>query len=105
MSIAKGSRSQLIWKLETTYGVAATGNYNQFPLNNETFDENINTIQGEDIRSDRANPAMRGGNISTGGQVTHDFGHCRMITLMEHLLASTRSSSSSPITIAELAAS
>lgn len=86
MAIAKGSRSALYWKTESTYGVAPSGNYNTFPLNSETLDENINTIQAEDIRPDRINPSLRGGNIATGGNIVADFGPARSLTFMAHLL-------------------
>ena len=59
MAIARGSRSLVTWKEEATFGVAPVGAWNTFPLNSETLDENINTVQGEDIRSDRSNPSLR----------------------------------------------
>lgn len=102
--IAKGSKSQLIWKEESTYGVQPSGNWNQLPLNSETMDENINTIQGEDIRADRANPALRGGNINTSGGITHDFGPVRSLTFFRHLLAAT-SIATNPVTVSAIAAS
>lgn len=104
MSIAKGSKSQLVWKEESSYGVAPSGNWNQLPLNSETLGENINTIQGEDIRADRANPALRGGNISTIGGITHDFGPVRSLTFFRHLLASA-SLASSTLTVGAIAIS
>lgn len=87
MSIARGARSILNYKPETVFGTAPSGNWITFPVNSETLDENINTVQGEDIRSDRANPGMRGGNIATGGNIVSDFGPVRNLTLMKHLLA------------------
>lgn len=89
MAIARGSRSSLAWKEEVTYGVAPTGNWNSFPINSETLDENINTVQGQDIRPDRANPSLRGGNITTGGTIVSDFGPLRNLTFMKHMLAAT----------------
>lgn len=88
MAIAKGSRSHILWKTESTYGVAPAGNWNTFPLNSDTFDENINTIQAEDIRPDRINPSLRGGNIATGGSLVADFGPVRSIPFLSHLLGS-----------------
>ncbi len=87
MSIARGARSILNYKPESVFGTAPSGNWITFPVNSETFDENINTVQGEDIRSDRANPGMRGGNISTGGNLVCDYGPVRHLTLLKHLLA------------------
>lgn len=89
MSIAKGSKSVVAWKEEATLGVAPSGNWNQLPVNNETLDENIETVQSQDIRSDRRNPSLRGGNIATGGNITHDFGPNRTPTLFKHLLAAS----------------
>jgi|SRR5688572_4961459 len=104
MAIAKGSKSQVIWKQESSYGVAPGGNWNQLPLNSETLDENINTVQGEDIRADRANPALRGGNISTAGGITHDFGPVRSLTFFRHLLASGGLATST-LTVSDIAIS
>src|SRR5574343_384407 len=89
MAIAKGAKSVLAWKTESTYNEAPSGNWNYLPLNSETLDENISTIQGEDIRSDRRNPSPRGGNLASSGQITHDFGLRRTIKWLEHLLAGT----------------
>jgi hypothetical protein len=104
MAIAKGSKSQVIWKEESSYGVAPSGNWNQQPLNSETLDENINTVQGEDIRADRANPSLRGGNINTVGGITHDLGPVRSLTFFRHLLASA-SLSTTTLTVVAIAVS
>lgn len=89
MPIGRGSRSILTWKEETTYGTAPGGNWNTFPVNSEGMDENINTVQGEDIRPDRANPSMRGGNIATGGNIVSDYGPVRHLTFLKHLMAAS----------------
>lgn len=89
MSIARGSRSVLAWKEESVYGTAPAGNWNTLPVNSEGLDENINTVQGEDIRPDRANPSLRGSNIATGGNLVCDYGPVRHLTLLKHLLAAT----------------
>jgi len=87
MAIARGSRSSIAWKEETVYATAPGGDWNALPLNSETLDENINTVQGEDIRPDRANASMRGGNIATGGNIVADLGPARNLTFMKHMLA------------------
>lgn len=89
MSIARGSRSRLDYYPESTYGVAPGGNWRNLLFQNETLGENINTVTSQDIRPDRANPALRGGNIAGGGAVTMDFTPRRQLMLLKHLLAAT----------------
>lgn len=105
MPIAKGAKSQIVWKEESVFGTAPAGNYNQLPINSETLDENINTLTGEDLRVDRATPSIRGGNIATGGNVIHDFGLVRELTWLRHMMAAGASAAGSTLTVPTLAAS
>lgn len=105
MAIARGSRSVLNWKQETTYGTAPGGNWNQLPFNSETLAEDFGQVQAQDMRADRRNPAIRGGNVSSGGNIVHDFGLIRELPLLRHLLAAGAAANGSTITIADLAAS
>lgn len=104
--IAKGSKSLIGWKQESTYGTAPTAAaYNGLLLNNETLDESINPIIGEDIRSDRATPGVRGGNIAAGGSVTSDFAITRFGPLFRHCLAAGNAAVPTTLTVPTLAAS
>lgn len=104
-NIAKGSKSGINWKQESTLGVKPSGNYNSLPYNSETFAENINPVQGEDMRLDRANSSIRGGNIASGGGLVHDFGLIRELPLLRHLLAAGAAAAGSSVTVAAIAAS
>lgn len=104
MAIAKGAKSRLAWKEETTFGTQATGNYNFRPISNETLDTAIETITGEDIREDRATPNLRGGNIATGGNITHDFGIVQSLPWLRHLVAAGEDAAGVALTIPALAA-
>lgn len=90
MAIAKGSKSKLIWVEESTFNVAPLGPaYYPLEFSQESIVENINKIISADITSDRQVPAIRGGNIMTGGSVTADFGPDRWARWLLHLLAGT----------------
>ena len=104
--LASGQKSSFSWREETTFGTLAVGEYRQRPVNTESLDESINTLTGEDLRSDRATPSVRGGNISTGGGFTHDFGLIQTIPMLRHLLASgATGTAGTSYTIATVAAS
>lgn len=105
MAIAKGSKSSVVWKEESSYGVAPAGNWNIMPLNNETLDESLGEILGDDIRPDRTRPLARGGNISAGGAITTDLVAVRSLTWFRHLLAAGAAAAGSAVTISTLAAS
>ena len=104
-NIAKGSKSGILWKQETSLGVKPTGNWNQLPFNSESMAENINPIQSEDMRLDRRNTAIRGGNIASGGGIVHDFGLIRELPLFRHLLAAGAAAAGSAVTVNAIAAS
>lgn len=105
MSIAKGSRSKLIFATETTFGTARTAiAYNGLLFTNESLVENIETFQSSDIRADRATAAVRGGNVASGGQISADFAINRHAELLLHLLAGTRPSGVS-VTLTDLTSS
>lgn len=90
MAIAKGTQSRLYWGVETAYGVGITSadRWRGISFSTESMDETINRIQSDDIRPERSMPAIRGGNITTGGQITGDFAPGRWATWFKHLLAS-----------------
>ena len=106
MAIAKGAKSRLAWKEESAIGTVATGNFNYRPLTTESLDTAIETIQGEDIREDRATPNLRGGNISVGGNLTHDFGIANQgLPWLRHLLAAGEAANGSAYSLSAIAAS
>lgn len=89
MSIAKGSRSKLLWKVESSYGVAPTStSYFQLPLRSESLVENINTIMSDEIRPGRSVPNIRGGNLAAGGSISTDFS-AKFHIFLQHLLGGT----------------
>jgi hypothetical protein len=102
MSIAKGAKSGLVWKEETTYGTAPSGNFTGLTFSNESLIENINTIRSEEIRPDRTMPALRGGNVSAGGSISCDFAIDRFGIWLKHLLAA--SVATTTVTVSALAA-
>jgi hypothetical protein len=89
MAIAKGSKSELLWKVESSYGTAPTGNWNSLPLNNESLTEQIDTITSDDIMANRETPSVRGGNIAAGGSITHDLGPLRTLAFFAHMIGAT----------------
>jgi len=89
MSVAIGSRSTLSAREETLYGVTPVGDYEYIRFNSETLGENINTILSEEVRSDRSLGAVRGGNISTDGQIVQEWYPSTQGKLLRHLLTTT----------------
>lgn len=105
MSFGKGSLSGVYWKEQTTAGVAPTGNWFSCPVNSETLGETIGQVQSQDIRPDRANPGVRGGNLANGGGLVYDMGINRMVPWMRHFLAAGNAVAGTAITPATIAAS
>jgi hypothetical protein len=100
---AKSHKSALYWKSESAYATFPSGNFNTLPINSETLDETIDKIQTDDIASNRENQAIRGGNISTQGQIIHDLTPVRTLAWFRHLLAASSivtSSVSAPSAVA-----
>lgn len=105
MPIAKGSRSALYWKEETTFGVTPSGNFVSFPFTNETLGQSIPTISTTDIRPDRTTGALRGSNVAVGGSVTADFDVDSHLYFVRHVLGAGDVLSGTPLTPPNLAAS
>jgi hypothetical protein len=89
MSLAKGTASSVVYKEEAAL--------NEVPVNSgaaarylsfvsESFGGNINQVVSEEIRSDRAVAAVRGGNISAGGTITTEFGPFKNGIFLKHLM-------------------
>lgn len=89
MAIAKGAKSKLLWKEETTYNTKPGGVYALQPFSSESMVENISKVVSDEIKSNRQIPAIRGGNIMAGGGVQTDWVPERYVRWLVHLLAGT----------------
>lgn len=90
MSLAKGSKSKLIWAEESTYGTIPSGvAYKGALFSTESILTSIEAFKSEDIRADRTIPAIRGGNFMDGGSLTQDLGIQRSAYFLKHLLAAS----------------
>lgn len=86
MSIARGSKSAIRFKPESSYGVAPSGNWFETSLLSEAVGGQINEIISNEIRSNRSVPGVRGGNISAAGALNFDFSLARFGVFFQHLL-------------------
>jgi hypothetical protein len=97
MALAKGSKSKLVWAQEDTFGTLKSGAASTGLLfSSETLVEQIDTLTSEDIRSDRATPSVRGGNIASGGNITCDFALQRAFPWLTLLTAGTVDQTAAP---------
>lgn len=94
MPIAKGTQSKVGFVEESTFGTTPGDGFRQFPLSSETLDENINTVESQDIQSSRATPTIRGGNKAAGGSITSDMVTADQYIFWNHLLGGSRTVSS-----------
>lgn len=88
-NIATGAKSALAYKEELTFNTAPSGNWTGVTFENETFGESIPRVMSNEIRPTRTVPAIRGGNIGAGGNVTADLSVDRYGIFLKHLLAAT----------------
>jgi hypothetical protein len=90
MSLAKGTRSSVIYQVESAYNetpLARTPRVDRFlAFRSEGFGGNINQIVSEEIRRDRAVAAVRGGNIAANGNLVTEFGPFKNGLFLQHLL-------------------
>lgn len=84
---AKGSKSKIVWKDESTLGTAASGNYYGLGIVNESLQEGMGEIVSDELQPDRTTPAVRGGNLANGGSITTDFALHKFGIWFRHLLA------------------
>jgi hypothetical protein len=75
MAFAQGSRSQLTYILEQTYGTTPTPNpaMSLLPVNSHTISLQKEIIESGEIRSDRQVNVLRHGNKSVAGQIEVEF--------------------------------
>jgi hypothetical protein len=72
MSFAQGSRSQLAYGVETTFGTAASS-YTNLPFNTHSLNLTKDRVAGNDIQSDRMPRVDRHGNRQVGGDIVVDL--------------------------------
>lgn len=93
MALANVNKSVLYYKQQAIGSTAAAGNYTTLPINSETLDETIDVVQTDDIQSNRETPALRGGNVTPTGTVTHDLSPSRSLALFIAMLCGSTAGS------------
>ncbi len=73
LTFAQGSRSQLLYKLQTDFLTQATGNFTKARFNSHTLNFQKGTIEGGEIRSDRMVQDFRHGQGNNVGDVVVDL--------------------------------
>lgn len=88
MSVGRGILSKIQFAEEASFGTfnSAATPYN-LAINSETLGQNINTIESQLIRSDRRVPSIRGGNKSSGGDITTEAQPNAHVLFWKHFLA------------------
>lgn len=73
-TFAQGSRSQLAFAKESTYGTAVTVTTN-LPFNTHSLTLNKERVAGNEIQKDRMDRVDRHGNVSASGDIVVDLRH------------------------------
>jgi len=73
LAFAQGSRTNLSYIVETTYGVTPAGNFTPLLFNTHTLNLAKEVVEGNEIRADRMPRVERHGNKSTAGDITVDL--------------------------------
>lgn len=73
MAFAQGSRSRTSYKVESTFGTAATGTYAELPINTHSLNLQKGRVQGNEIHPDRMPRTDRHGNRQTNGDIVVDL--------------------------------
>lgn len=92
VTVAQGSRSQLLRKKQSGVGVAATGNYFIERITGHSLNAVKDLVPSTEIRSDRERYDMRHGNQSAGGQTMHELVYGTHDSFIEGAMFSTFSS-------------
>lgn len=103
MALAKGSKSKVSFWEEATFNTLPAVTSQAFTgvsYSSESLVENINKVVSDEIRSDRATPNIRGGNIAAGGGISNDFGPNKCGLLLKHLLGSVATTTIDPAALA-----
>lgn len=90
LTVAQGSRSQLLAKKQTGIGVPAGGNYSIVRLNTHSINAVKEIIESQEIRSDREITDSRHGNRAARGSTTHElvYGHSSTDAFIESMMFS-----------------
>lgn len=89
VTVAQGTRSQLLYKKQSALGTPATGNFTIARINSHSLNAMIDQIEPSEIRSDREIYDMRQGNLSARGSTTHDFCYGAHDVFLESAMFST----------------
>lgn len=86
MAFSQGSRSQLAFKKETTFGTTPAGNFTNLPFTSHALTLGKERVAGQDIQSDRMPRVDRHGNRSVSGDIVCDLRHAVYDPLIESAL-------------------
>lgn len=73
MAFARGSRSGLSLKAESTFGTTPSGNFRELPYNTHSLNVTKERVQSNEIRPDRMLAVDRHGNTQVGGDIVVDL--------------------------------
>lgn len=95
MGFSQGSRSNLSFLAETTFGTTPDGSFTGLPFSTHSLDLTKERVQGNDIEQDRMQRHDRHGNRSAVGDVVFDLRADAYDSLLESLMFSVWDSSPS----------
>jgi hypothetical protein len=99
MTQAVGSRSQMLFWEESTFGeTPLTVSANGLDFTNESIQTEVNTFASETIRAHRMIQAVLRGNQRPGGDINCELHSEGMTTLFKHALGSVSTTGSNPYT-------
>ena len=75
MAIATGSRHNLSYKVETTYGTAPAANYQELRHTGTTLGLSKDAIESEELRDDRQVAHFRHGTKAVGGDINFELSY------------------------------
>lgn len=86
MAFAQGSRTNLSYIVESTYGTTPAGNFTKLPINTHSLNMNKTRVQGNEIQSDRMLRSDRHGNRTSDGDIVCDLRADAFDDLFESLM-------------------
>lgn len=86
MAFSQGSRSNLSFIEEVTFGTTPAGNFTNIPFNTHSLNLAKERVQGNEIQSDRIPRVDRHGNRQIGGSVSVDLRKGDFDALIEGLM-------------------
>lgn len=72
-TFSQGSRSNLSYIAETTFGTTPSGNFKNIPLTSHSLNLTKDRVTGSDIKADRMSRVDRHGNRSVSGDIVVDL--------------------------------